>query len=71
MRLKVAPQPTKVTMAMGRTINIGNYESLRIEITVESTLGTYTPTETLDKLEKVIKNDIDKRIKRNVAELRG
>lgn len=62
----------KVSLSIGRTINLGNYESLRMEVSAEANVGPdVDATFVLDSLEKSIKADLDRRIKRNVKALRS
>lgn len=68
---KVKALTQKVTLTMGRTVNLGNYESLRMEISAESGVGEHGALDVLDSLEKAVVKDLDERIKRNVAALKG
>lgn len=62
----------KVSMTIGRTVNLGNYESLRMEISAEGSIdGTEETSKVLDRLERGINRELAVRIKRNVEALRS
>ncbi len=67
----VKPRTTKVTMTIGRTVNLGNYESLRMEISAESGVGDSQALDVLDVLEKSILKDLNERIEKNIKALRS
>lgn len=63
---------TRVSMSIGRTVNLGNYESFRMEITAESIMKEgEKPNEVLNDLEKGILSELETRIQSNVKILRS
>jgi len=63
---------TRVSISIGRTVNLGNYESLRMEITSESDINEgRTPDQTLDDLEAFVTKSLTRRIKIQAEALRS
>lgn len=66
------PIISSVSLSIGRTVNIGNYESLRIEVSAEARVPVGTkPESVLNSLERSLISDLEKRIKTQVKALRG
>ena len=49
---------TKVRVAMGRTVNLGNYESFKIEIAIEEDINGETPNNYVDTKIKFLKSKL-------------
>lgn len=52
----------KMTVSRGATINLGSYESARVDITVESEIGDESRGYAIDQLDKFVVEELVKRI---------
>ena len=52
----------KIRVALGRTINMGQYESLRVDIDMEEEIGNASESQEYDRIFKSVKFELDKRI---------
>jgi hypothetical protein len=61
---------TQVTVALGATMNTGNFESLRIDYSVTDTVRAgERVNEAIDRVEKVVEDRLVKRMADESAEL--
>lgn len=59
--------PLKLTRTRGHVVNMGNYESLRTEATVEMTVGPENPGD-MDKFYKAMDIMLEKALARDLKE---
>lgn len=64
---RFATEPAYVGVAIGTTMNMGNYESLRMEVRI--TLPCYV--EEIDEIYLKAKDWVDERLDKEIADIRG
>ena len=52
----------KIRVALGRTINMGQYESLRVDIDLEEEIGNASTSQEYDRVFNTVKFELDRRI---------
>ena len=65
-------QPKRISVAVGRTYNIGNYESLRLDYGIEFPAGTETPIkQQMDEAAEKLLDFVDAKASHIVKRIRG
>jgi|10_taG_2_1085330.scaffolds.fasta_scaffold01452_5 hypothetical protein len=62
----------ETTLSIGRTINLGNYESLRVDLSIRSQLDSEETYESdVKEMEETLKKSLASVVERQISHIRG
>jgi hypothetical protein len=59
---------TETTLSIGRTINLGNFESLRVDLSIRAEINSDNYSEDLKSIERVLTENLEAVVSRQLSE---
>ena len=59
---------TETTLSIGRTINLGNFESLRVDLSIRAEINSDNYSEDLKSVERVLTENLEAVVSRQLSE---